>query len=166
MQADELENRLALFGVEVEPRQEAVGQLDALAGMLAVAAALAGVVQQQREQEQIEAVDLRQQLRQALFVVVRRLAQAVHVVDGQEGVLVDGVAVIAVANDQRVDAVELGNQHLQHAERVHGAQRVRGVRARAALRAARSTDTGPSGMWMASAGSASVMRSSAACESV
>ena len=97
------------------------------AGVLAGAARLAGVVQQQRQQKQIEPVDLRQQLRQALLVVVRGLAQAVHVVDGEEGVLVDGVAVIAVANDQRIDAVELGDQHLQNAERVHGAQRVRGV---------------------------------------
>ena len=79
--------------------------------------------------KQIEAVDFRQQLREALLVLVGGLAQAVHIVDGEEGVLVDGVAVIAVANDQRVDAVELGDQHLKHAERVHGAQRVRGVRA-------------------------------------
>ncbi len=97
------------------------------AGVFAAAPAFAGVVQQQRKQEEIEPIDLRQQLRQALFVVVRRLAQAVHVVDGQEGVFIDRVAVIAVANDQRIDAVELGDQHLQHAERVHGAQRVRGV---------------------------------------
>ena len=127
MQADELENRLALLGVEVQPGQECVGQLHALPGMFAGAAGLAGVVQQQRQQEEIEAVDLRQQLRQPLLVVVGGLAQAVDVVDGQEGVLVDGIAVIAVANHQGVDAVELGNQHLQHAQRMHGAQRVGGV---------------------------------------
>ena len=55
------------------------------------------------------------------------LAQAVDVVDGEEGVLVDGVAVIAVADDEGVDAVELGNEHLQNAERVHGAQGMGGV---------------------------------------
>ena len=49
------------------------------------------------------------------------------VVDGEEGVLVDGVAVIAVANHQGVDAVELGDQHLQNAEGVHGAQSLGGV---------------------------------------
>ena len=127
MQADELENRLALFGVEVEAGEEAVGQLDALAGVFAGAAALAGVVQQQGEQEEVEAVDFGEQLREALLVVVRGLAQAVHVVDGEEGVLVDGVAVIAVADDQGVDAVELGDEHFQHAESVHGAERVGGV---------------------------------------
>ena len=68
MQADELEDGLALFGVEVEAGEKAVGQLDALAGVLAGAAALAGVVQQQGEEEEIEAIDFGQQLRQALLV--------------------------------------------------------------------------------------------------
>jgi hypothetical protein len=51
-----------------------------------------------------------------------------HVVDGQKRVLVHGVAVIAVANHQRIDAVKLRNQHLQNSQRVHGAQRVRRMR--------------------------------------
>ena len=59
---------------------------------------------------------------------MRRLAKAVHIVDGQERVLVNGVAVIAIANDERIDAVEFRDQHLQHAQRVHRAQRVCGVR--------------------------------------
>ena len=96
--------------------------------VLAGAAGLAGVVQQQGKEEEIEAVDFREQLRQALLVLVGGRAQGVHVVDDEEGVLVDGVAVVAVADDERVDAVELGNQHLKNAERVHGAQSVRGVR--------------------------------------
>ena len=85
-------------------------------------------MQQQRQQEQVEPVDLRQQPGQPLLVFVRGLAQAVYVVNTKKSVLVDGIAVIAVANHQRVDAVELGNQHFKHAQRVHGAQRVRGVR--------------------------------------
>ena len=127
MQADELENGLALFGVEVEAGEKAVGQLDALLRVLAGAAAFAGVVQQQGEEEEVEAVDFGEQLRQALLVLVRGRAQGVDIVDDEEGVLVDGVAVVAVADDERVDAVELGDEHLENAERVHGAQRVRGV---------------------------------------
>ncbi len=113
--------------IEVEAGQEAVGQLDALAGVLAGAAAFAGVVQQQCQKEKIEAIDFGKQLREAVFVVVGGLAQAVHIVDGEKGVLVDGVAVIAVADDESVDAVELGDEHLENAESVHGAERVRGV---------------------------------------
>ena len=107
--------------------------------------AFAGVVQQQRQQEQIEPVDLRQQLRQPLLVARGRLAQAVHVVDGQEGVLVHGVAVIAVADHQRVDAVELGDQHLQHAQRMHGAQSMGRVGPSSTSRSAFHR-YGPSGM--------------------
>jgi len=96
--------------------------------MFAGAARLAGVVQQQCQQEQIEAIDLRKQLRQALFIVVCWRAQAMHIVDTKEGVLVDGVAMITVANHQRIDAMEFGNQHFQHAQRMHGSQRMRSVR--------------------------------------
>ena len=127
VQADELEDGFALFGVEVQAGEEGVGQFDALAGVFAGAAGLAGVVQQQGEQEEVEAIDLRQQLGEALLVVADRLAKAVDVVDGEQGVLVDGVAVIAVANHQGVDAVELGDEHLQNAEGVHGAQGMGGV---------------------------------------
>ena len=69
----------------------------------------------------------RQQRGEALLPVVSRLAQGVHVVDDQEGVLIDGVAMIGVADDQRINAVEFGNDKLKHAERVHGAQGVCGV---------------------------------------
>ncbi len=108
MQADELEDGLALFGVEVEAGKEAVGELDGLDGVIASAAALAGVMKQEREQEEIEAIDFGQQLREAVLVVLRGLAEGVDVVDGEEGMLVDGVAVVAVADDESVDAVELG----------------------------------------------------------
>ena len=122
MQADELEDGLALLEVEFEAGQEAIGQLDALLRVLAGAAALAGVVQQKGEEEEIEAVDLRQQLRQALLVLIGGGAQGVHVVDDQEGVLVDGVAVVAIADNESVNAVELGDEHFEHTEGVHGAQ--------------------------------------------
>jgi len=60
MEADELEDGLALLGIEVEAGEKAVGQLDALLRVLAGAAALAGVVQEEGEEEKIEAVDFRQ----------------------------------------------------------------------------------------------------------
>ena len=60
MKADELEDGFALFVVEVKPGEEGVGQFDTVGGVFAGAAGLAGVVQQQGEQEEVEAVDLRQ----------------------------------------------------------------------------------------------------------
>ena len=51
MKADELDDFLALFGVEIEAGKEAGRKLDALARVLAGAASFAGVVEQQREQK-------------------------------------------------------------------------------------------------------------------
>src|ERR1035437_3326739 len=56
------------------------------------------------------------------------LARRVDIVDGKEGVLVDGVAVIAVADHQGVDAVELRDEHLQNAQGMHSAEGMCGVR--------------------------------------
>ena len=142
MQADELNDGLALFAVKLQAGQQRVGQLDAGSDVVLVAAGLAGIMQQQGEQEEIEAVDLRQQLGKPLLVFVRGLAQAVDIVDGQEGMLIDGVAMIAVANDQGVNAVELRDQHLQNAEGMHGAQAHARRGVQAALRARHSTDKG------------------------
>jgi len=85
---------------------------------------LAGVVEQEGEEKQVEAVDFGQELGQALLVFVDRLAEAVDVVDGEEGVLVDGVAVIRIPNNQGVDPMELGDEHFKDAEGVHGAEGV------------------------------------------
>jgi len=70
---------------------------------------LAGVVEEQASRE-IEAVDFRKQLGEALFVVVDGLAEEVDVAM-TGSVLVDSVAVITVADDQGVDAVKLGDEH-------------------------------------------------------
>src|ERR1700743_3261812 len=96
--------------------------------MVAGAARLASVVHKKREQKKVEAVDFRQQSGKALFPVVRGLAQSVHVVDDEKSMLVDSVAMVRVADDERIDAVKFGNDQLEHAERVHGAQGMRGVR--------------------------------------
>jgi hypothetical protein len=95
--------------------------------MVAGAPSLARVMHKQGEEEEVEPVDLRQQGSKALFPRNVRLAQGMNIVDDQEGMLVDRVAMIRIANDQRVDAVELGNQQLQNAQGMHGAKRVRGV---------------------------------------
>jgi len=49
MLADEAEYSFALFGIEVEAGEEAVGEFDALGGVFAGAAAFAGVVEQEGE---------------------------------------------------------------------------------------------------------------------
>ncbi len=142
---NEPQDRFALFSVEVEPRKKAVGEFNTLPCVLSAATAFASVMHQQGQQEQVEPVDFRQQLREPMFIVVRGLAQAVDVVDDEESVLVDGVAVIAIANYKRIDssgtpesaspgrrARALFAKHERHA-------------VQAALRAEHSTDTAPRG---------------------
>ena len=91
MQADELENRLPFLSVKIETGEECICQFDALAGVFTSAACFAGVVQQQGQQEEVETIDLRQQLGQAMLEIMGGLAKAMDVVDGEEGVLVDRV---------------------------------------------------------------------------
>ena len=96
-------------------------------GVIAGAAGLAGVVHEQREQKQVEAVDFGQEPGETLFPLVMRLAEGVDVIDDEEGVLVDGVAMVGVADDERVDAMEFGDEQLEDSEGVHGAQSMGGV---------------------------------------
>ena len=63
-----------------------------------------------------------------MFVVVGGLAKTMDVVDGKEGVLVHGVAMIAIANYQGVNPMEFRDQHLKNSQGVHGSQRVSRVR--------------------------------------
>ena len=58
-----------------------------------------------------------------------RRFEAVEGVDEHQGVLVDGVAVVGVADDEGIDAVELGEDEFEDADGMHGAKRVTGVRA-------------------------------------
>jgi hypothetical protein len=54
-------------------------------------------------------------------------AQGVEGVDEDEGVFVDGIAVVGVADDKGVDAEELGDDEFEDAESVHGAEGFTGV---------------------------------------
>jgi hypothetical protein len=86
-----------------------------LVGVISAASCFARIVHQQSQKEEIETVDLGQQCGEALLPVLVRLAQAVNVVNYQEGVLIDGIAMVGIADHQRIDAVELGDQQLQNA---------------------------------------------------
>ena len=127
--ANEGANGLAFLGVEVEAGEQAFGEFDAGCAMIAVAPRLAGIVQQQGEQEQVEAIKLRQQRREALIAVGTRLAQLMDVIYDEEGVFVDGIAMVRVADDECVYAVKFGDEQFKNAECVHCAQGVRSMRA-------------------------------------
>ena len=60
------------------------------------------------------------------FAVTGR--EPVQVFNGDQGMFVHGIAVVIVANHQRVDGLKFGEQQVKQAEPVHGAQRSRRVR--------------------------------------
>ena len=125
MVVDDAADGFALFGVEFEAGEETFAELDAVAGVIAGAARFASVVHEQSEEKQVEAVDFREQTSEAFFPFMLRLAEAVDVVDDVESVFVDGVAVPGIADDERLDAVKLGDDELEDAECMHGAERMR-----------------------------------------
>ena len=47
-------------------------------------------------------------------------------VDQHEGMLVDRVAVIGVADDEGIDAMKLGDEQFENAQCVHGSKRIAG----------------------------------------
>src|ERR1700735_1064659 len=100
MIADEPPHLIAFFGIELKPRQQAVGQFYTLHRVIAGAASLARVVHEDGEEEKVQTVDLPQQRGKTAFPSQVWLAQSMNIVDHQEGMLVDGVAMIGVANYQ------------------------------------------------------------------
>ena len=128
MVADEPPHLIAFFQIEFQASEQTICQLHALYGVVAGAAGLSGVMHQQCEEEQIETVDFFKQSGKASFPGGLRLAEGVHIVDDEEGMFVDGITVVGVADDQRVDAMEFGNEQLENAQGMHGTQRVRSVR--------------------------------------
>src|SRR5579884_2390371 len=150
----------ALFRLKVQAGKKALTQFHALRAVVARAARFSRIVHQDGEQKQVEAVNLRKQRGEALFPVVRRLPQRVNIVYDEKCVLIHRIAMVRVADDQSVNAVEFRNDQLQQAQRVHRAQRVRGMRPSRTSRR-QFHRNGPSGICTANAGSASAMRSSA-----
>ena len=48
--------------------------------------------------------------------------ERVQVLDDQERMFIDGIAMVGVTNHQRVDTVKLGQYQIENSHRVHGAQ--------------------------------------------
>ena len=90
-------------------------------GDVLLARALARVVEEHGEEEDRRVLDLAQELLVALL-------HAPEILHGDDGVLVDGVAVVEIADHQALDAFELGEERGQGAGLVHPPDGQRGVR--------------------------------------
>ncbi len=135
---DEVLDDAALVGVELHAVEEVLRHARGLFGVVGRVAALAGIVHERGEIEQLGMRQIGQQAAEAALPLEQKIgaavgqrldwiAQGVERVDQHEGVLVYGVAVVGVADDESVDAEELGHDELQDAESMHGAQGFAGV---------------------------------------
>ena len=90
--------------------------------------AFAGIVQKQAQVKEFGLFEFREQSGEALVPFRFRFLQAMQMLDGKKRVLVDRVAVIEVADDQRFDSLQFRQEQREQAQRIHRAECVGGVR--------------------------------------
>ena len=131
MIANQPQQQLALIHIQFQPPGHALRHARALPRMVAGAAALAGIVQQRCQVQQRAVLHIAQNppKRPAHSPIgpVCGSLQPMQRVDQHHGVLVHRVAVVRVADHQRVNPVKLRDQQLQNSQRMHRAQRVSGI---------------------------------------
>ncbi len=123
---DESCNEVSVERLQLEPAGDGVGQLRTGTGVRDRGTRFAGVVQQGRQQQQLRMRQIAKEMtetqppgRSPPWWLV---GQGVKCIDQHKGVLVHGVAVIGIAEHQRIDAVKLRNHQVKDAQRMHGAQ--------------------------------------------
>ena len=84
--------------------------------------AFADIVQQQRENQQVAPLRGLPELREMRSALVGRVGEFLQVLDGAQGVLVHGVAVIKIAHHQRIDRAHFRQNFHQDSQPVHRPQ--------------------------------------------
>ncbi len=128
---DKTQDEAAFVDTEFEAGADGGSQFAARRGVIGRDAAFAGVMQKCGQKEQVGVGKLPQDAAEAdppLRCPGRRLGgERVQHVDEDEGVFVNGVAVVGVADDEGVDAVELGEDELEHTQGMELPKSVAGV---------------------------------------
>ena len=132
MVADDIEHQARFVRIEFKPLHDAPSHSRGLQRMPTTGnVAFAGVMEQCRQQEQRGVGKVSQDAREIAVAQVRhrgglsdvlRGPQCVQGIDQDEGMLVDRVAVVGVANHESVDPVELRDEQFEDAQSMHRAQ--------------------------------------------
>ena len=128
MVADQPQHQLALVRIQHQPPGHVLRHLRALQRVVVAASSLPRIVQQRRQEHQLRVLHIAQYAakpsRPHAHLPGLRLLQPVQSIDHNQGVLIHRVAVVRIADHQRVNPVELRQQQLQNPQRVHHAQRL------------------------------------------
>src|SRR6185369_101386 len=90
--------------------------------------ALADIVKQKRQKKQIGTFESVQDVAEAAFDFAVGGSQRVDVLDRNQGMFIDRVAMVIIANHQGIDRLKFRKQQDQHPQPVHGAQSGAGMR--------------------------------------
>src|SRR6476620_10497227 len=93
---------------ELETPGGGIESFQATQDMIVDRHALADVVEEKRENKEIPAIYALPQRLEVCAAGVGRFGKLLEMLDGAERVFVDGVAMVEVANDERIDARKLG----------------------------------------------------------
>jgi hypothetical protein len=128
MTGGEGEDDFAVGRIEFETGESAFGESGAGLDVVVGLGAFADVVKKESEVKKIGLFEFVEEFGVALIPFGLRLAEEMEIFDGDEGVLVDGVAMGVVADDESIDGFEFGKQDGEKAKGVEGAERVCGMR--------------------------------------
>ena len=124
MAPDEKQNRFAVWLVQIETLEDALGDIEAGSNMIARFRAFADIMQKQRQVKQFGLLEFLQKFGIALIPFRLGLAQRMKVVDSHKRVFINGETMRVVAYHQRIDCGEFRKQQREQAQRMHRAQRI------------------------------------------
>ena len=123
MVADEEHDQVDFLAVQSKPLRHFRGQAGA-ALMMVMAVALADVVQQQRKEHQRQLVEFAHDLgEQGSGILELARAQAFEFAHRNQRMPVNGVDMVEVVQNARVEVAELGDYRAEHARQMHRLER-------------------------------------------
>src|SRR5882672_12128492 len=112
-------HHLAVNRFKTKPFESAGGSLQASGHVVIIRHTLADIMEQESQKEQVGTFECIQNVAEAAFQFAVGSSQRMDVFNRHKRMFVDRVAVVIVANDKRIDCLELRKQQNQHPQPVH-----------------------------------------------
>ena len=128
MAGNQIAHRIGIGGIEKHLSEYFLDSLQASLDVTFDGHSFANIVEKKSEEKKLRLLKFAENFREFALPIPGGLAEALEIVDRLEGMLVDRVAVVEIANDQRIDAAKLAEERNEHAEPVQIAQGIGGAR--------------------------------------